>query len=426
MGLPSYANRIYFSASLTNQMTLALLADYALALAPVHPFDKTLTVTTITGSGQVIWSGYIIHTSNTFRYSLTVSGGTVEVRVNATQIATASGNVSTTTSISGLGLTIGQVYAVDVRSTTSSGTCDVNWLGESKSITYTSPPTFTNGVTATAANLDTVRQSIDDLEAAVAVPPAANFYQEAKRKDEFGIAGGDPAQTVWRGSFFHQHPTMFLQFTHGTGYKSVSSKFYYDASLVKNQTDATTLVTVTDTSVAVSATLGDIVEAYMTAELTGTSSRSYVFSNMHQVYTYGASTISSPRWFSHGDTGIKAADLNWFRDVINTIHPGAASPTQPIYYEQAAIKSPVSNKLAMVYRHPFLRYLWNGAGNSTPTLKYGPSLNDPDSPIGAVDLPKHATDVLSYDLSSIPNLVPGDLFYIDDLLFAQQYKDDAA
>jgi hypothetical protein len=425
MGLPSYANRTRFSASLTNQMTLTLLADYALARAALHPFDKTLAAVTITGTAQVIWSGYIIHTSNTFRYDLMVSGGTVEVRVNGTQIATASGNVSTTTSIAGLGLTIGQAYTVDVRSTTSAGTCDVNWLGESKSITYTSPPTFTDTVTATAANLDIVRQSIDDLDEVIVVPPAANFYQEAKRKDTIGMAGGDPAQTVWRGSFFHAHDELYCQYTHGADYKKVRTELLYNSVSLFATEEQTAKKTNTQTSLAITGTLGTIVEAELKAGLTGTSGRSTIFSNLHQIYTFRASTIAQARWFAHADTGIKAADLNWFRDVINTIHPGAASPTEPIYYEEPAVKTPDSNKLAMKYRHPFLRYVWNGVGTSTPTLKYGPALNDPDSPVGAVDLPK-GSGILNYDLSSIPKLVSGDLFFVDDVAFCQQYAYDVS
>ena len=116
MALPVSTNLHYFSATVMNAYSAALLAAYDWATGPVFPFAAL--------NRDTSWTGFILHTTDTFRYSYNkIGAGTMTIAVNGTTIlsSASTGAVSGTAgaAYAALGLTVGQVYTVSATCNTT-------------------------------------------------------------------------------------------------------------------------------------------------------------------------------------------------------------------------------------------------------------------------------------------------------------------
>ncbi len=409
--LPTFANRNFFSPSAMNRLSDALLEGFGWSVSPVFPFQSTLVV----GTGASLWTGYILHTSNTFRYRYTQTGaGTTTVVMGGITILTrtATGLNSNTFSIAAHGFTLGTVYTV-VLNTTAATSVDVHWLGESVTPSYTTPPAFANGNVLTPANLTTLRSGIAEVQSCVEMPTAS--FGWAKRGDPGagngeGCDGTGESLTVWRGSIYHTHNTLRYWFRHGAGVKKVLTNIYVNAVLEASVEEATHDHVVSSTAALTGLTPGTIYPMYVTVELNGTTARDRVFCHLFSLSEESGNTCTPPPVWAHGGTNISETNLNRYSTIINAIHPGSAAPTSPLYYEQPCIKT-LNTKAVIQHRRRWLRYVWDGSG--TPELFYGPNQ------AFRANLPSGAGN-LRYDMDQVPNLVIGSYFLIDDVYYAQE------
>jgi hypothetical protein len=423
MTLPTYTGRKYFSAGIGNAYALSLLRSFSWGIAPRAPFSTILAAT----SGTPLWTGFILYTgdTDTFRYRLNhTASGTSTIKVNGASIATPSGSgiKAGTVDISGLSLTPGTVYSVTLDATAA---CDPQWLGLSQTINYTTPPTFSNGNALSVANMNTIRTCLLELETAVDMPHTPNILgrqgQPGPNKGILVQSGDDP-HYVWRGFFYHAHDTLAYRIRHGTDAKSVQTQIFYDGNDLTGGSDLrlATHDTYSEGTYDLSGlglTRGNFYECYTTVGIHGTSAATHVFQWVFKMAeTSDVDTTAPPVW-AHGGTNVSAANMNAYSDTINLIHPGAASPTAPLYYEQPALKLDTSGyRYYIQHRRPYLRYrLRSDVEGKTVEMYYGNGAR--------YALPASEGGVnYSFDLTKVPGLIRGQYYYIDDAEFCCEFS----
>ncbi len=410
--LPTFTNRNRYSGSAMNRLSDALLEGFGWSVSPVFPFQSTLVV----GTGAGLWTGYILHTANTFRYRYTqVGAGTTTIVMGGITILSSAvtGLRSGTINIAAYGFTTGTVYTVTLN-TTAVTSVDVHWLGESVTSSYTAPPTFANGNILTPANLTTLRTGISEVQSCVEMPHAPFAF--SKRGDPGpgngeGCDGTGESLMVWRGSIYHTHNTLVYWFRHGSGVKKVGTRIYVNAVLVKEvEVNTRDSGSVTGTVALAALTRGTIYPMYVTVELDGTTARDRVFCHLYELSEISNNTCTPPPVWAHGGTNISATNLNRYSTIINAIHPAAAAPTSPLYYEQPAVKR-LNTKAMIQRRRRWLRYVWSGS--NVPQLFYGPQA-------AFQATLKSVAGNQYYDLDQVPNMVIGSYYLIDDVYYAQE------
>jgi hypothetical protein len=419
MSLPSVTNRQYFSATLMNAYSESLLTSYAWAIAPRAPFSGLREA----ASGTNIWTGFVLYTgdTDTFRYRLNhTSSGISTIKINGSTIATPSGSgvLAGTVSISGLGLTAGTVYSVTLSST---ATCDPQWLGLSKTINYTAPPTFSNGATLTAAQINTLRTGLSELETAWAMPHTPNILARLGSPgagNGYQVDPGGTSPTVFRGFFYHTHNTLRYRIRHGTSVKKVLSKIYVNNVDITG-TDlrhATTDYTATGTYdlSGLGLTLGNFYEIETTVNVSGTSDNARVFQWMYQLTQESGASVTPPPVWAHGGTNVTHTNLNRYSTIIDAIHPGSASKNAPLFYEQPALQLDTTGyRYYIQHRRKWLRYrIRTDVAGKTAEIYYGPNLAS-----------RYALDSSSgnhsFDMSSLPRgMGRGQYYLIEDVEFS--------
>lgn len=418
MTLPDYTGRTFFSAAVQNEWSRTLLQYFARAAAPVIPFQTRISPYSIpSGTYTTAWIGYVLYTGDTdiFRYDYAHigAGGESQILFDGVQIhagtgAGASGTVDLS-GIGGLSLVAGTVYEVQLQSRLSSGSpeTDIYWLGLDHDPSYTTPPTLSNGGTYTAANATAVRDGINEIGEAVAMPIGSFGYEETEADHS-----DDNEDTRWRGYIVHSHNTLRYRLTTASDHPEGKMRWKIYVNSVEVATDTTqgTFEATADLT-ALGLTRGTRYEVIVTVRRTGTTSTVHINCDTWLLAEESGNTPASVNIWSHGDTDISAGNLNWYRDTINKIHPGAASPDTPIYYRQPAIKVTGSNKYYLRHVRRYLRYRYDGAG--TPEVEYGSGL--------ALSVALSATSGnQSYDLLRITGLALGQYYRVDDVDYAQE------
>jgi hypothetical protein len=422
MALPAYTGRKYFTAGVSNPYSESLLSSYAWAIAQRSPFSALRSVAT----GDPLWSGYILYTgdTDTFRYRYNQQSGgigatTIEVDGTLVHTNTVGNGVTTgTVDISGLALTPSTVYLVTVHNT--GGNSDPYWLGLSKTINYTAPPTFVDTAVLTDTQLNTLRSGLAELEEAWAMPHTPNVL--GRRGDPGpgnGVSLDGDELTVWRGYIHHTHNTLRYRFRCGIGTKEVVVRIYVNSNNVLEYS-ASTLNSTQSGTVDISGlslTRGNFYEAEVTLDRTGTSATLSGFCWLYEISQVGTAAATPPPVWEHGGTNVTHTNLNRYSTLINTIHPGAASPTAPLYYEQPALRTdPSGYRYYIQHRRKWLRYrVRTDVTNRTPEIEYGPRLGY-----------TYALDATagnhSFDLTTIPKgLGVGQYYVIEDAEFACEY-----
>jgi len=427
MALPQYTGRKYFSASISNTYTRSLLTSYNWAISPRPAFSGLREA----ASGDPLWSGYILYTgdTNTFRYRYNqASGGTgaTTIKVNGTIIHTnSSGNGTSagTTSISGLSLTAGEVYSVTVHNT--AGSTDPYWLGLSQTISYTAPPSFSNGNVLTDTQLNTIRTGLTQLESAQAMPHTPNVMG---RRGAPGHRNGEEvsgtAIMVWRGFFYHTHNTLRYRFRHGMNVKKALTEIKVNSTLVASSEDASldTVVSGTASLSGLSLTRGNVYEATVELGRSGTSNTTSGHCWVYEMSQETSASATPPPTWAHGGTNISATNMNRYSTIINTIHPGAGSPAAPLYYEQPALRVDDSGyRYYIQHRRKWLRYrVRTDTAGKTVELEYGPNLQY------TYALPSSSGNH-SFDLTTLPRgMGVGQWYVVEDSEFACEYDTSQA
>jgi hypothetical protein len=422
MSLPQYTGRKYFSASLSNEYTRSLLTSYAWAVSPRPIFSGLRSAQT----GNNIWTGYILYTGDTdsFRYRLNHTvAGTTTIKVNGSGIASVNGSgvKAGAATTAGLGLTPGEVYSVVLD---TDATCDPQWLGYSHTISYTSPPSFSNGNVLTAAQMNTLRTCLGQLESARDMPWSPNVLA---RRGAPGHSNGyetDTAVVNFRGFVWHTHDTLRYRIRHGTEQKKVISKIYVDGNDItgtdlREGTFDNTVAGTYDIS-GLGLSRGSVYEIYTTVDRSGTSNSLRVFQWLFQLSEEAAADATPPPVWAHGGTNVSATNMNRYGTIIDDIHPAAAAPTKPLYWEQPAVRTdPTGYRYYVQHRRKWLRYrVRSDVGGKTTELYYGPNLNL------RYALPSDAGNQ-SFDLSSL-KIGLGQYFYIEDCEFCTEYSTSQA
>ena len=413
MALEVYTGRKYFSASLSNQYTDHLLVAYDYAVAPRVAFCTTDAVWGSSNGTEMTWAGYILYAGDTtsFRYSY-VSNGTTTIYINNVNVHSNTGTQAGTVTLSGL--TANNVYPVRVDSNASS--LNLKWLGLSRTINYTAPPTFVSGNVLTAANMNTIRTCLAELEQSTVAPQSANVFQKQGDPGAGRGVGVTNSITVWRGFFYHTHDTLRYRYRYGVNTKTVTGSVYYAGNLVGGSSNATLDKTVSGT-IDLSGeglSVGTLYECIVKVGRSGTANELAAFMWLFEISEASNLAVTPPPVWAHGGMNITAANLNRYSTIINAIHPAAASPTAPLYYEEPAVKTPTGLRFYLQHRKKWLRYI-PYANGKTCELSYGPNLKS------EVDLPSATQTAQSYDLSQLPNLAPGDFYWLDDCIYAQEY-----
>lgn len=411
--LPPWTDRKYLSASAMNQLSISLLScyDWACQASPFDSSDKF-------DNGTETY--YILHTSDSFRYNYNqIAGrgvtGTVTLKLNGTTIGTpttTAGVKSGIIDISGLGLTVGTVYPVTI--TLASGyRVQAHWLGETKVINYTTPPTFTPGVTVTAADLEALRTCITEIESAMdwPLPPCAtnHVYDYCEGSNDYLFVMGF--------DFFHRgHDLLHYKYWHHSKDWKVSTKIFLNGTNLVTHTEKTAghwHDTTVDIS-TLSLVNGTIYHGYVTVELAGTSNSTKVENRCQRITVETATGCLPPPIWVHGDTPIAAADLTKYVTIIDAIHPGAAAPAYPLYYDQPAIRKNHATEFYLQHHRRWLRYRRKSSGG-TATVNYGPELKT------GVDMPSAVDTNQSYDLGQLPGLVQGQWYKVDGVDYCQEW-----
>lgn len=425
--LPTITNRTYFPAHVMNTYSQELLELFDWATSPNMPFE---CLTTQSGgnwgaTGDPIWSGYMLYTGDTdtfhIRYRQWTGGvGATTVEVNGVVAHTNStGNalVDTTVDISGQSLTAGRVYSVTFHN--SSGVSDPRWAGMQKAITYTALPTFTNGVTMTAAQINTLRTNMVAMQGAKDAPHAPNSNAKLGSTGPGGGVDLDgTAQVVWRGYFHNRHDNLTYKLKCGISVKSFISTIYYNGYTLNTTTQTGFSVDVENTRAITdhfSPTRGQMYPCYVELSRSGTSNVTKGFCHSKYLYESSDTTCTPPNYWAHGDTDIGKTHMDKYGAVIDLIHSGAASPDAPLYFEHPAVKTNSSTEWRIDHRRPWLRY--RGVTGDNVKLKYGPNFGT------RVNLTNDGGNQ-SYNLQQIQNLVVGQWYIVEGVEYAQEADDE--
>jgi hypothetical protein len=404
MALPVSTNLYSFSASVMNDYSAALLAAYDWALGPQFPFGAT--------HSEDSWSGFILHTKDLFRYRFNkIKAGTTTITLNGSTILTDAntGIRAGTVDISGLSLTVGAVYAIEV--SVDTGFVSVLWLGESATINYTAPPAFVDtNFEPTAAQLETLRTGISEIESALAWPLPPVITARVKEECEGYNANVRVCDFAF---FFAGHELLNYKFNHDTRGNEVHSKLYLNSTSVYDVGEHSGGTHADDVNIsALSLSAGTIYQGYMTVEHDGSANQAQVSNTFWLASLESATACTPPPVWAHGGTNITAANLNRYSTIIKAIHPAAPAPTLPLYYEQPAVLTAETHEYYLQHRRRWLRYKGTGA---TVTIRYGPNLGT------KADVASGSTAHASYDLGQLPGLTVGSYYKVEDVHYCQEW-----
>lgn len=427
---PAFASGELLSASKLTRYNQLLLACKAVADRP-----RAVAVEVVPGNGNTT-TGYLYHQYDSLVYY-------VEDYTNATLTVNGTGvsltGVSGTADISGLSLTVGQVYTVTLAA--ASADVKARYIYETHTETYgTGPVSFTGNTAAqVTTNLGIVRNYVDDLINLANVPPTA--FVEVSHDEGGWDRVNESEFTVLTGWLRHQADTLQFKYWHQVvsgGTSSAKSKItisingseaialrigdstYTGATVTLYPTSASvshgqwgraeTVVGTVDIS-GLSLTVGTWYKYEIKQKGTGTDK------NMDLTFRaeWLAEASNSPTWASLQTwvPGAKTAsdtNLNKFVTAINYLHPGAASPTSPIYYDNL-VQWYLDDDWHMNRTGKYLIYRPSGTGK--PNVTYG----------GNSFSLVNGTGNLVYDLDKIPNLFDGMRFAIDDCAFGKVVSD---
>ena len=424
--LPSFATGEPLSATKLNALTDALAYVDGVSRSARNPVRCDLDI----DAGETI-TGYILHQYNTLYYSV-VDYAHLTLTVNGVGV-TLTGNTGSATLT---GLTAGNVYMVTLKS--SANNAGVNYIYEGLTETYGDGPTTFTGASAAqvVTGLNLVRDYTDDLLNLAQCPPTvfqrANAHRDSWDRDE------DNAVVVWDGWLRHIHNSAEYRFIHAViggvgGNEKVSTALLINGTTVltrKNGYPADAGQTViTRHYDAGHGQDSRCEEVYGTLDISGlglTVGTWYRWTlrisgagtskpmgldgtAIWLAETGGTPTSATPtagyeRFWVDGAKTATEANLNTFVTSINALHPGAASPTSPMYYD-----NPVQWQFDTTWytnrRSKYLAYRWRG--NGTPEI----SVREAKYAMPAKTGNQYA------DIDKVPNLFYGQRFGVDDCYF---------
>lgn len=428
MALPTFTNREYISAGVLNEWQRQLLNGCAWCAAPIGPFAMLPQGAYSDGNDGTyvsIWSGRLLYTgtSDTLRYSIYliansgISNANAKILVNGVEVKAvddSTGHTQTgTVNISGLSLTAGTVYTVEVtaaRSGTSATvnlTVDVYWLGLIYSPTYTAMTTWTTGNTVSITNIHKIRTNIEALLSggpSMPVAPTVVAYR-------YDTPSTDDEIMVWRGQICHTHGFIRWRFIGRANSGKGRVTLYCNGTEVQTITQ-TNGETTHDNIWALDAglTKGNYYQFEIRMARDGTSATDIYMECrviLVEEMSYQEPTATTP--FAMGDT-LTAANLNLFNTNINRFHPAAASPDAPGYYSQPAVLQGDDRRYTMQHRRAWLRYVYSGSGTTEITAF--------DESAPEASLPTSNTDYLMANASGIGL---GSYYTVDDAYYAQEW-----
>jgi hypothetical protein len=416
IAIPDYTNLSRFHASIMNDYTALLLALYDYATAPTHPFQGVKRA-----NSSDVWQGYILHRADTLRYAYDLIEGRavtghIHVFVNEVDVydAAVAGYHTGTVDISGLSLTAGQVYPVRVTNV-GGYKCTVDWLGETKTIGYTAPPSFSDTNVLDASDLQAIHDSIAEVQSAIergCMPfPWANSGMPGHHNGVI-CAGSNASRRPGYWGVFHAHDTLRYRYRHGAQNFQIHTKVYVNGAEFQSIKEGTfdTLHAGTWDLSGLGLTKGQIYTVEFTTELDGTVREDEIFCVVYQLSEESDLTVTPPPIWAHGGQNIDAANLNRYSAILDAIHPGAASPTAPAYYEAPAVRTPDSYRYRIQHRYRWLRYVTRSG--KTTEMTYGGGQTKVKLPTGSGNQ--------TYDLTQVPNLGLGEYYDLDDAYYAEE------
>ncbi|MEE8306119.1 MAG: hypothetical protein V3R81_02580 [Gammaproteobacteria bacterium] len=431
--MPTFTSGEPFSASKMNDVSRTLRTLKAVADMERVPFRE------VDGAA----TGYIQHAFDTLDY--TITGGTFTVTYAGQSIGNITGDANFDLSTLGTPPTVGQVYAVVL--TVFSGSPVLRYMAERFEPAYVAPPTFTNGVTLTAANLNSVADRTDTLINLGNANPASMIF--TTNDNTSWNREDDTIFTVWRGWLRHTGDDVVFRVSHDaesvlTPTMTSVFELYVNGTravrrLVNDPIPSGWDITsygggahnpggnrsgehirgTADLS-SLGLTLGTVYLWEVKQEGTGTSKTMDLHMRLNYIATSasGASWSDLPTW-AHAGQNVSAARLTLYSTAINRLYPGSGSEVSPLYYDnQAQFVFDSDDKRYMRKTQKFLIYRWTGTTTSRPEIT--------SNPIGSIGI-KHAlraeTGNQWADLDRVQGLGYGDFFFLDDCDYAQQTDD---
>lgn len=435
MILPDFLTGEPLSATKLNALTDALSYVNGVSRCARNPVRSVIDME----DGDVI-TGYICHQYNTLVWSvtdyenlsLTVNGATITLTGN-TGAATLSG------------LTVGNVYTVTL--TANSDEAGVNYIYESLTETYGAGPTTFTGATAAqvVTYLNQARDYTDDLLNLAQCPPTV--FQRASAKADAWDREEDGTITVWDGYLRHIHNEVEYKFIHaaigrvGGTFNAVTRIFVGGTKILSRKTRDAAAANQTVTPRGYDVGHGQDArceEVYGTVDISGlgltvgtwyrwtvtigganTSASMGLWAETRWLAeTGGTPTVSTPtagydRFWEQGEKTGTAANLNTLVTAINDLHPGAASPSSPMYYDNP-VQWAINTTWYMNRRSKYLLYRWDGTGTPEISAKEA-----------GYSMPTKAGNQYT-DIDKVPNLFYGQRFEIDDCDFVGGFDDISA
>lgn len=421
---------------------LRVISDTIGACKSVADRPRPMSIEATVAAGATL-TGRMIHYYDTLAWSLTPYAG-VTLRVNGTTV-TLTGDTGTA-SLTALGLTVGESYPVTI--TAGGSTVTVRYVEEYHSETYGSGPTaFTSGDSAATivSNLNEIVDYTDQL-VNLAQTPVMAFCPYSG-----GASGWDRENesifSIHSWWFRYTHDVLAFKYYHSVqshDTESARSRITIEVNStvvakLRMGTNTYTGVTATTENIpynagngawgmaenvtgivdisGLSLSVGTWYKVEIKQEGTGTDH------NMDLVcrVSWLSNIPDAPSWttqpiFEHGDQNNIDYNFetyfNLWRTGINYLHPGAASPSSPLYFD-----NPVQWDYGPTKRHQDRR---------KPYLVYAPD-SDGGTPqifaTGVTHSLKGGSGVKTISLEDVDGLFDGDRFYVDDVVFAQQVDD---
>lgn len=423
--MPTFIVGQPFSASQMNDLSRYLRTVKAISDSIRVPFRQI----------AVGGTGYIQHAYNRLDYQ--ISGGTATITIGSNVMTGLTGSGTETMT----GLTAGQVYAV-----TTSGTGTIEYLAERLVPSYTTPPTFVDSTILTAANLNNLADSTDDLINLANANPQASFAY-VRNDDTSWNREDDTIISIWTGWLRYTGDDADFRISHDaqsvltSSMKSVFELYVNGTRIVRRLVNdpvpsgwtitsygggahhpggqrSGEHVTGTADLSSLSLTVGNIYKWEIKQEGTGTSKSMDLQMRVYWLgqARSGASWTDLPSW-SEGGVNISAARLNLYRDAINDLHPSAASPSSPMYFDEVVnFVHGASSKRFLMRRSKYLVYRWSGSGR--PEIFISPLGLEAGERRGL----RAETGTQWVDLDQI-GMRYGDRYYTDDIDVAFEVDD---
>jgi hypothetical protein len=424
--LPTFVAGQPLSAAQLNLLSGTLTAIKAVADQDIMPFREWANDTR---------TGYIQHQYNTLHYQ--TAGAGVVVTYNGTALNGGSPLVGTgTVDLTSLSLTVGQVYPVIAASSASAD--KLQWLAERTTPSYTTTPTFSDGVAFTAADLNNLVDNTDLLINLANRPPGIHVY--TKYREDGWNRNDDSERTIYTGWFRYTGDNFKFRFYHKAKSKKgqegnrvpvtrieVNGTQIYqrrwgdptEAQIVtqndpQSRQRAEYVFGTVDIS-GLSLTAGTLYKVEFFLKGAGTERNMDLTQNIFFISTTasGATWSNLPQW-AHEGTNVSAARMNLYSTAIDRLFPGSGSETSPVYYDNPA-QFPWDNQTKRFMRKSkkFLIYRWSTEANSKPeifTQLYNGFKGQPHAL-------KAESGTLWVDLDKI-GLGYGALFAVDDVGYA--------